>query len=357
MVFSATQALSPAIDRTRRILFVPFHWWTFLKLCAVAVFTEGFGGNYNFSSPSHSTTNPSTSSPLNSSFRSEGAAAFHLTAVQIGAIAGAVLIVFAIGILLFYLVTRLRFALFYCLAYQVKEIRPGWRLYREPANRFFKLNLAVALIFMFFVVLAVAPFAFGFYRIFRQTQGGGHFDVLLFVSLFLPALALLLVIAVLAVTVDIVLRDFMLPHFALEDATAGEAWRMVRARVQAEKGSFFLYAVLRILLPIAAVIALVIALAIPMLLAFGLCALLFAGAHALAASGTLTVSIAGGALEVLVGLAIFALALLVAVCFGGPLSIWVRNFALVFYGGRYPLLGNILFPPPPIYAPGETPTA
>jgi hypothetical protein len=356
IVFSTTQALSPAIERTKRILFVPFRWWTFLKLSAVAVFTEGFGGNYNFSSPSHSTTNPSTSSPMTSSFQAGSMPAFHLTPLQIGAIVAAILLVFLIGIALFYVVTRLRFALFYCLTYQVKEIRPGWRLYRDPANRFFKLNLVVALIFMVLVILAVAPFAFGFYHMFKQTQAGAHFDWGLFVSLFLPALALLLLIALVAVAVDIVLRDFMLPHFALEDMTAGAAWAQVHGRVLAEKGSFFLYAVLRILLPIAAIIALVIALAIPMLLAFGVCALLFAGAHALAASGTMGASIVGGALEVLIGLAIFTLVLLVAICFGGPLSIWVRNFALVFYGGRYPLLGNVLFPAPPVPPPASSPT-
>ena len=58
IVFSATEALSPAIERTRASLFAPFRWGTFLKLCAVAVFTEGFGGNFNFSGPSHSSHHP-----------------------------------------------------------------------------------------------------------------------------------------------------------------------------------------------------------------------------------------------------------------------------------------------------------
>jgi hypothetical protein len=44
---------------------------------------------------------------------------------------------------------------------------------------------------------------------------------------------------------------------------------------------------------------------------------------------------------------LFALFLLVVICFGGPLAIAVRNFALVFYGGRYQVLGDILYPPPP----------
>jgi len=42
--------------------------------------------------------------------------------------------------------------------------------------------------------------------------------------------------------------------------------------------------------------------------------------------------------------------LLVAFSLGGPIATWIRNYALLFYGGRYQALGDILFPPPP--APG-----
>jgi len=52
---------------------------------------------------------------------------------------------FAIGIVVFYLVTRLRFAFFYSLLHQTSELRPGWRLYREQAMRFFKMSLLIGL--------------------------------------------------------------------------------------------------------------------------------------------------------------------------------------------------------------------
>ena len=35
----------------------------------------------------------------------------------------------------------------------------------------------------------------------------------------------------------------------------------------------------------------------------------------------------------------------IAVSVGGPLSIAIRNYALLFYGGRYRELGDILEPP------------
>lgn len=354
IVFSATQALAPAIERTRRLLFNPFRWGTFLKLCAVAVFTEGFGGNFNFSSPSHSTPKPTAPSPSFTTTATPSFSPFHLTPGWIALIAAIMLASIVIGFLLFYLITRLRFSLFHCLAYQVRELTPGWTLYRDQANRFFWFNLVVALLFMLLVVLSVAPFALGFFRMYMATHAGAHFDILLFLSLFFPLLALLIVIALVAVSIDIVLRDFMLPHFALEDASAGEAWFEVRTRIAAEKGSFFLYAVLRILLPIAAMIALVMVLAIPMLILFGVFAALFAGFHMLFGQAGALVGIV---LEVVVGLAAVAAGLFLAICFGGPLSLWVRNFALVFYGGRYPMLGDVLFapPPPPLFDGGDAP--
>ena len=352
IVLSATQSLSPAIERTRRLLFQPFRWQTFLKLCAVALITEGLGGNFNFSGPSHSPAHGSTDSSIPTG------PAFSLSPEWIAIIAGLVVASLVIGFALFYLITHLRFALFYCLTYQVKELRPGWRLYREPANRFFWLYVAIALVFLSLVILSVAPFVLEFIRIYQTTQAGAHLNILLLLSLVFPLIAILLVIALVGVSVDIVLRDFMLPHFALEDSSTGAAWREVRARIAAEKGAFFLYAVLRILLPIAAMIALIIVLAIPMVLVIGAGFLLLAAAHGIAADGTLGTSILSGVLAALIGAVIFALGMLVAICFGGPLCIGVRNYALTFYGGRYPLLGNVLFPPapPPIYAAGETPS-
>ncbi|HEX3893788.1 MAG TPA: hypothetical protein VHW46_14520 [Terracidiphilus sp.] len=348
IVFSAAQAVSPAIERTRHLLFRPFRLGTFLKLCTIAVFTEGFGGNFNFSGPSHSTTEHTHTSTFLSG------TAFVWTPGWIALLAAVVVLSVVLSLALFYLMTRLRFALFYSLAYQVKEIRPGWRLYREPANRFFKLNLVVGLAFLFVVLLSVAPFAFGFFRMFKETQAGAHFDILLFVSLFLPVLALLFVIIFAAVAIDIVLRDFMLPHFALEDLSAGAAWREVRARIAAEKGSFFVYGLLRIFLPFAAMFALLLVLAIPTLLVVAIVVAVFSGVHLILPSSEAMRILLG----VVVGLVAFTLALLLGICFGGPLSIWIRNFALVFYGGRFPLLGNVLFPPPPpaLFAAGDAPT-
>ncbi len=339
-VLSATQAISPAINRTRHLLFSPFKWTTFLKICAVAVFTEGFGGNFSFSNPSHSTTH-STQTAV-TSFTSPS-----LTPGWIALILAAVLVSLALGFLILYLITRLRFALFHCLVYQTREIRPGWRLYREQANRFFLLNLAVGLIFLCCVAAAAAPFVIGIIRVVKASHTGAQLNLALLFSLALPLLAVALLVAFAAIVIDIVLRDLMLPHYALEDATAREAWRTIRAQVLADKGSFLLYAVLRVLLPIAAMMALVMVLAIPMLILFGLLAICFAGFHPVFADATGSLGALRLPLEILLIAIAAALGLLAAISFGGPLCIWLRNFALMFYGSRYTMLGNVLVPPPP----------
>src|SRR5580658_1450218 len=140
---SAADAVSPAIQRTREFLFRPFNLGTYLKLGLVAMITEGFGSNFH-------------SSSHNGQSSGHGPVVHSLSDIPPGWIAAilvAVLAVIVLSLLVFYLVTRLRFAFFHCLIHNTKLIRPGWRLYREQAARFFWLNLAAGFCFLLLVVL------------------------------------------------------------------------------------------------------------------------------------------------------------------------------------------------------------
>ena len=334
-VLSASQAVSPAVERTVRFLFRPFQWATYLKLAAVACITEGFSANLG-------------SSHQQSSWPSGGAGApFHLSNELITLITLAVVACLAIGIFVFYLVTRLRFAFFHCLVRQTREIRPGWRLYRAQAMRFFKTSLLIWLLLLCIAVAVMLPFGFKFYDLYREVQVGGQLDpirVLVLLLVFFPV-ALLLCLVVWAV--DVMLRDFMLPHVALDDASVEEAWAAARGRIEAEKGKFFVYLLLRLLLPLVAGIALFLVLAIPLLIVFGILAVTAVGFHALLADATGVGAIIRVVCEVLFGIVGVGLGLLLAVSFVGPIATWIRNYALLFYGGRYRALGDLLDPPPP----------
>jgi len=334
---TAVDSVSLAVQRTRDFLFRPFTWGTYLKLGLVAIITEGLGSNLN----SHSSGGQSSGhGPVITSLSD-------IPPGWIAAIVAAVLVALVLSMVVFYLITRLRFAYFHCLIHNTREIRPGWRLYRSQATRFFWLSVVVGFCFLLLVVLVALPFAAGFWRLFREIQQGGHLDIGLLLSLVLPLIPIILLLVLAGFVTDLILRDGMLPHFALEDATAGEAWTQVWARIKAEKRQFFVYALLRVVLPTIATVGLFIVLIIPGLALAGIFAAFEFGIHSAFADATGSAAVAGILLQVFFGIIAFGFALLVSICLGGPLSTGVREYALIFYGGRYQALGDILYPPPP----------
>ena len=111
--------------------------------------------------------------------------------------------------------------------------------------------------------LIAIPFVMGFWRVFHDMPHGGSPNFGMLLALILPLLPIIFLLVVTGFALDIILRDWMLPHFALEDASAGEAWGSVWARIMAEKGQFFAYAMLRLILPTIAAIAIFLILLIP----------------------------------------------------------------------------------------------
>jgi len=340
--FSAADLISPAIKRTRWFLFQPFRWTTYLKLCLVAVLTEGgFGGNFNVPGCGHG---GSASSPAN--IPSLHSPNFGISPFAIVVIAAIVVVLIGISFVIFYLVTRLRFALFYSLVYRTREIGPGWNAYESQSWRFFLFSIAVGFVFLIALAVIAIPFLLGFYRIVVSTQAGEPLNWAGLFALLLPLIPIFLLVVLLVIALHIILHDLMLPHVALENLTIGEAWKQVRMRIGSEKGTFALYALLRILLPFAAGVAALIAMLIPGIILVVLFAIPAAGLAALTAA-------AAGLARVLLMVVIAAIVLIgiaalfvLIVSVSGPIGIWSRNFALLFYGGRYQVLGNLIDPPP-----------
>ena len=331
---SAADSVSLDIQRTRDFLFRPFNWGTYLKLGLVAIITEGLGSNLHSSSHSGQ---PGVHGPV---FTSPSL----LVPVVVAAIF-ALALAAVIMLTVIYLVTRLRFAYFHCLIHNVKEIRPGWRFYREPATRFFWMNVGVGFCFLLAVALLMLPFVSGFVRLFHESQRGGPLDVGLLMSLVLPLIPILFLVALAGIALDVILRDWMLPHYALENASAGEAWAQAWAHMKAEKRQFFVYALLRLVLPIVALVALFIVLLLPGLALAGSLAFVELGLHSAFADSAGGSAVVGKLLEVFFGVLAFGFTVLGSICLGGPLSTGLREYALVFYGGRYRELGDALYPP------------
>lgn len=338
--FSAADSVSLAVQRTRAFLFRPFSWGTYLKLGLVAILTEGVGTNFHSGShggPSSGHT-PSGFSPTS------------LTPGMIAVIVAALLLAFVVSAFLFYLLTRLRFAFFHCLIHSTKELRPGWEIYRTPATRYFWLNVVVGICFLVVVALIAIPFVAGFWRLIRDTPQGGHPDFALLFALLLPLIPIIFLLALAGMVTDLVLRDWMLPHFALDNATAGEAWSSVWTSIKAEKRQFAVYSLLRVILPVIAMVGLFMVLLIPGLILAGSIGALIYGIHSAFASATGASAVVGTLVQVFFGVLAFGFMVLASIALGGPVSTGIREYALIFYGGRYPVLGDILFPPPPAQA-------
>jgi hypothetical protein len=336
---SAADAVSPAIQRTREFLFRPFSWGTYLKLGLVALVTEGLGNN--FRSSSHGGSSPSHGPVINSPLAAYAGGLYLIAGIA------ALVLVAILAAWLFYLITRLRFAFFHCLIGNTKEIRPGWRLYQAQATRFFWMNIAVGFCFLIAVVVIALPFVAGFVKLFHNIPPGGHPDWGLLLALVLPLIPLIFLLALAGFAADMILRDFMMPHYALENATAGAAWGAAWRSIKAEKGQFFVYAILRVILPILAAIGLFLVLLIPGAVLAGALGLVEYGIHTGFAGATGGATAAGIFLEVFFGVVAFGFALLLSICLGGPLSTGIREYALIFYGGRFPALGDRLFPARP----------
>jgi len=330
---SAADAVPLAFQRTRDFLFQPFRWGTYLKLSLVAIVTEGLSGNMNSSSHSGPNAGPG----------SMGSLPFHNPAAWCAAIAMLALAAI-LACFIFYLITRLRFAFFHCLVTRTSEIRSGWFLYRDQAARFFWLNLAVGFCFLLVMGLTALPFVNGFMRLFHENQQSGRMDFGLLLSLVLPLIPIMLLFVFAGVLTDLVLRDGMMPHYALEDASAGEAWSQVWAHVRAEKRQFIAYALLRLVLPFLAMVAIFFLLLLPGLALAGSVAAAELGIHSVFAGSSGASALVGVLVQVFLGVLAFGFALLVGVGLGGPVSTGVREYALVFYGGRYRALGAMLYP-------------
>jgi len=335
VAISAVEAISPAIQRTKQLLFHPFRLSTYLKLCLVALLTEGFSSNFRSWSHGHE----AHEGPILPS-------SFNFTSIRIAAVVAMVLLVIVIALAIGYLITRLRFAFFHCLVHNTQQIRPGWNLYRAQAARFFQMNIAVGVFLILLIVVVAIPFVAGFLHLWHRYVKTGQLDWGLTASLILPIIPLILLILLVGFTADIVLRDFMLPHYALDNATAGEAWHAAWQRIRAEKGMFFGYALLRIVLPVVGVVLLFALFLIPAILFVAVFAFMGYGVHTALADATGVAAFLRVSLEVLIGLVAFTLAALFSIAFGGPLSTAIREYALLFYAGRYPTLARVLFPPP-----------
>jgi hypothetical protein len=344
---SAIDAISPAIEHTRRQLLQPFRFGQWMRLAFVGLLAgELSSGGCNM--PSMPSGGHGGAGQL------PGLGGFD-PALFIGLITILVFSAFVLGIVFMYISSVMRFILFDSVLAKECHIRDGWNARQGPGWRYFLWKLLYALgmlaaIFILVGVPVVLAFALGWFNNPKE-----HI-----VPLVLAGIALFFVIAlfIIATTVIYVLtKDFVVPQMALENIGAFEGWRRLWPMMKAEKAGYAGYVGMKIVLAIGAaivlgVVGLILALIILIPAAGVVIGAVFAGKAAGLGwtAGTITLLIVLGSILLAF---FFFLTSLISV----PAIVFFPAYSIYFFAGRYPALNALLYPAlpapqfPPLVAP------
>jgi hypothetical protein len=333
---SAVDAITPALEHTKRQLFMPFRigLWTklaFVGLLAGELGSSGFNRS-NFQLPRH----PGGAPPHIELPGSLGAD----VALLIALIAAVAVAALAIGIILTYVGSVMRFVLFDSIVTRECHIRWSWNRRLGPGWRYFVWKL------LYFVLGAVGigvlvgiPLAYGFAK-------GWLRDPKLHVpELVLSGLFVFLVLAVFGVTTAVILvltKDFVIPQMALEDVDVMEGWQRLWAMMKIEKGAYVAYIAMKIVLAIVAgILVSVAALVVGLVFVIPTAAL---GVLAIVTgkSAGLTWNAHTITLAVVVGCILLGIFLYLVSLVSVPVIVFFPAYSIYFFAARYPRLSAVL---------------
>jgi hypothetical protein len=343
---SATDAISPAWQHTRRLLLGPRNPLLFFKIAAVAFFAEMMSSSFSFSPPisgSHSSGG--------------GGLPSSMTAAILGIIFICAVVGLLIGLVFFYLSSRLQFTIFHIVLRSKTNVAPLWRRYGPATWRWMGLKILLYLCaFGCLAPLFVPVIFYVIHAATAQTHGdNSHIISLIFTLFCFVAVILVLVLALSIATV--LLRDFALPSMALEGTPLRETVRRVIALTRAEPGQVSLYLLLRFCLTAAGVfVSEMLIVLVGLLIGGPLAGVGFGLWATLHTAGTAArAGMVGG--WVILGLALLAALAIGVICLFGYLFTFLQAYAIFFLGGRYPLMGQLLTEPPAPVVPSRVPQA
>jgi hypothetical protein len=345
-ILKATESISPAIARTKLILFTPFRMGRSWKLSATAYLATAAAFFFPF--------------PL-----------FALgflyqvpTAAYKAIVVASVLLVTAIFLLIFYWCSRLQFAFFDIVLNRGDFVAPAWRKYGPQSWKWTAFKILFSIIA---ILVGAAPFSAYILRMVRvmSALSPGQPPPDEFIGAFV-GLYFIFFFGLLAVMlVSSLMTDFVLPSLALENTTLSEAFRRFFQLARREPAELCVYVLLKAGLAIAgyigqAVVAYIIILVLEIVVAIVLVIGYFI-LHALGAGDTLMIVLACVIVAPIFLFVMFYITLLLV----GILLTFLQAYSLYFLGGRYPMLGDLLErstpppaplpPPPPGYAYAATP--
>jgi hypothetical protein len=343
---SAIDAISPAFQHTKQQLFQPFRAGQWARVALVGLLagelTTGSCNSFhgNVQAPRH--PQQLVASPFPN--------------IDPGLLVLLVALLLVLGfifwILLLYISSVMRFILFDSVIERNCRIREGWNRRQGPGLRYFLWQLLFGLaMFVGFVILIGIPLALAFAAGWL-TKPKEHIPPLILfgMALFLAILAF----GLLAAVVHVFTKDFVVPQMAIENVSAFQAWARLLPMLDSEKGPYFGYALMKIVMALGVGIVVGIITTIVILVTLipigGLGALfVFAGKAAGFSWNLYTIT-----LIVVVGCIVLAAILYVVSLVSVPAMVFFPAYAIYFFAPRYPAL-DALIRPAPVPPPAATP--
>ncbi|WP_263419773.1 DUF7544 domain-containing protein [Terriglobus albidus] len=332
-----SEAIGPAFNRTREILFQPFHFGRSWKLAAstyVAVIGTAYIPFCTLGLICFIFWRPNVYGPIRPG---------HAFLGILGALAFD-----AFSFWIFTLTSRMQLISFDIAVERAQFVAPAWRKYHPLRWRWAKLKLAITTPL---AVLACLPFLFFLFWILRSAPAlqAGQQNPLPVVASFLLVYVCFFAGVSLVIVAGGLLTDFVLPSLVLEEVTPGNALRRFQDLFRQEPGSICGYAALKIVLAIVGFIAHYTVSSIVMLFFYFL-VIIPAIIGGLALPHITATGHSLGTAGVGIGVAIFVLcfftiALYVQLFTIGTVTLFLRCYAAYYLGGRYPRLGDLLEPP------------
>ena len=353
---SAVEAVSPAFERLKAMMFRPFRMKTWLKVGLIGWLAGAMAtsGSFNFNVPSVPGEMPRASGKSVEDF----IRSLHL-GNYIPLIVIVVIIALMIAIAFIYLFCRFRFILFDSVLSTDANIERGWSRYRRPAHRYLGFWLIYTFIAwgaLFFIV--VLPL----WRAYKDGIFQNDDFLSAFLRLLVPIMLGLMAFAVVSAIVSSLANDFVVPMLALDDLPIGRAWAELKTAISAEPGAWAGYLGMKLLLSIAAgIITSIAAFAVGLicLLVLLIPGIVIGILVAIIARASGPVGLALGILAAIIGIAaLMILLLILGLMATAPNAVFFTAYSLYFFGGRYPKLGAMLWPeapptvsPPPAASP------
>jgi len=248
-----TDAIAPAFNYMAKVLFKPFSFVKWLKLGLVAFLVSlgsgGAGGNFNFNFPSKQEIPSET---VNQFSQIGQWIESHLALVIIIGILAFLLIMIILAILI-YFSSRFSFVYLDSVVKNDVQIKQSYKDNKVNGWSYFLWRIIFALIALLVILLLIGvPTTI---LVLIGIKKG--FTVSIILLLILTGLVFIGLIILLAVIGQFT-TDFVLPIMYLRKLRILEAWKVLLALMRNNKGHFFLYLLMRIVLGLASVMILIV---------------------------------------------------------------------------------------------------